>query len=148
MAKKKSNITLIAAGAVFVVGLALLLIVLLSPVSKIGQYKYTDEIAGKEMTQTYKFGKDKVEATMTVEGEDPMVVEYEYKVEDGKLLLKNPLGVYTEMCEINSRAMTIDDEEETTVKNGLANAAFIVSIVLTAVGALGAGAAFVLSKKK
>ena len=148
MAKKKSNITLIAAGAVFVVGLVLLLIVLLSPVSKIGKYKITEEIAGQEMTQTYKFGKDKVEATMTVADEDPMVVEYEYKVEDGKLLLKNSLGIYTEMSEINSRKMTMDAEEDIVAKNGLATATLIVSIVLTAVGALGAGAAFVLNKKK
>ena len=100
------------------------------------------------MTQIYKFGKDKVEATMTVADEDPMVVEYEYKVEDGKLLLKNSLGIYTEMCEINSRKMTMDDEEDIVAKNGLATATLIVSIVLTAVGALGAGAAFVLNKKK
>jgi hypothetical protein len=147
MAKKKSNITLIVAGAVFVVGLVLLLIVLLSPVSKIGKYKITEEVAGQEITYTYKFSKDKLETTRTVEGEDPMVLEYEYKVEDGKLLLKTVPGVYTERAEINSRKITMGSED-TVVKNGLATATLIVSIVLTAVGALGAGAALVLNKKK
>lgn len=138
---------LIVSGALFVVGLVLLLVVLLSPVSKIGTYKYKGEVMGKEVTQTYKFGKDKVESTFSAEGEDEVVAEYEYKVEDGKLLLKSPLGVYTEMCDINSRKMSIEGEEE-EFKNGLATAALVVSIVLTAVGAIGAGAAFVLGKKK
>lgn len=147
MKKKQTKTGLIVSGAVFVVGLVLLLIVLLSPVSTIGTYKYEGEMAGQAMTQTYKFGKDEVETTMKVEGQDPISYTYEYNVEDGKLYMKSPLGVFTEICEIDSRKMSMEDDEE-TIRNGVATAALVVSIVLTALGALGAVTVFVLGKKK
>ena len=147
MAKKKINTKLIVAGAVFVVGLVMMLIVLLSPVSKIGTYKYTGEVAGQEMTQTYKFRKDKLEASMIVNDEEPITYEREFKVEDGELYMKNSLGTFSKLCDINSRKMFVDEDGE-VLKNGLATTIFIVSIVLTAAGALGAGAVVVLGKKK
>ena len=141
MSKKKTNVALIGTGVLFLVGLVLLLVVLLSPVSKIGTYKNTQEIAGKEVVTEIKFDKDTYTTTM----KDEKLGETEYEIKDGKLYLK---GSPIDSGEINSRKIvTKAFDQEIVYKNGLASALFIVSIVLTAVGALGA-AAVVITKKK
>lgn len=141
--KKGLNMTaLIGAGALFLVSLAVMLIICLSPVSKIGTYKYKDESTTMGVTTATEFstkfkldGTAESKAFVTANGKivTDQVDEAEYKIEDGKVLVKSALG-WTEVEGLTSTEWKTSEDMVQT--NTLAKVLKIVSIVLTSVAGL------------
>ena len=141
-AKRKA---VVGTAIMFVISLAIMLLILLSPVSKIGTYKYSNKVellgVTTETEVSSKFKLDgKVETYMMIKNNGKITAdetgESEYKIENGKVMIKTGL-IWIEAEGLTSTNWSAgDDVVQTNTLAVILKYTFITLTALTGVATI------------